>query len=447
VKTTATLLDDDRARLEIEVPPDRLEHDIEHTLHHLAHNVRIPGFRKGKVPPRIVYQRLGREEVLDETLREHLSRWYSDGVEVSPVKPVGRPEIDWERLPAEGEPFVFSAVVKVRPKGTLPDELALEAVRDEATLPEEALDAELERLRLAHAPLTAVEGRPAQLGDFVEIDFSASVNGRRSEGATAQGYHAELGSGRLLDGIEEGVVGMSAGETRDVTVGFPEDYPNSAFAGREAVFTITLHGISQRDPQPLGDQLARQASEFDTLTELRDDIAGVLRGRLDEQVAARYRSAVLDALGRVVEVELPDELIDEKTDELLYSLARGFERRGVSLDTWLQSTGKSPDEVRDELRPDAVDALRKEIALESLAERESVTVDDETLERTLREDAADQDDAEQLVQELLASDAKERVREDLRLRLALDRATELATPITPEKAAARPDPDPQTSGT
>jgi trigger factor len=143
-----------------------------------------------------------------------------------------------------------------------------------------------------------------------------------------------------------------------------------------------------------------------------------------------------------VEVELPDELVDEKTDELVYSLARGFERQGVSLAAWLQQTGRGPEQVRAELRPDAVDALRKEIALEALAERENVEVDDAELERLLREDGADQENLDELVQELLASDAKERMREDLRLRLALDRATELAKPTRPTSIS-----ESQTAGT
>jgi trigger factor len=442
VKTTATLLDDDRARLDIEVPADRLEHDIEHTLHHLAHHVRIPGFRKGKVPTRVVYQRLGREEVLDETMREHLSRWYTDALEVSPVKTVGRPEIEWEALPGEGEPFRFSAVVKVRPKGQLPKDLALEAPRDDAKLPPDEVDAEIERLQHDHAPLKAVSGRSAQPGDFVEIDFEAALDGRKAEGARAKGYHAELGSGRLLQGIEEGVVGMSPGETKDVEVAFPADYPSNTFRGKTVTFSLALHGIEERDLPALDDGLARLASEFDTLAELRGDIEQVLQARLDEEVDARYRSAVLDALGQAIEVELPEELVDEKTDELVYSLARGFERQGVSLAAWLQQTGRGPEQVRAELRPDAVDALRKEIALEALAEREQVEVDDAELERLLREDAADQENLDELVQELLASDAKERMREDLRLRLALDRATELAKPTRPTSIS-----ESQTSGT
>lgn len=431
VKTTATLLDDDRARLDIEVPADRLEHDIEHTLHHLAHQVRVPGFRKGKVPTRVVYQRLGREEVLDETMREHLSRWYTDALEVTTVKAVGRPEIEWEALPGEGEPLRFSALVKLRPKGQLPADLVLEAPRDDGALPADEIDAEVERLQLAYAPLKPVEGRPAQRGDFVEIDFEAAVDGRKAEGARAKGYHAELGSGRLLQGIEEGVVGMAVGERKDVEVTFPDDYPSSTFRGRTVTFSLALHGIEERDLPALDDGLARLASEFDTLVDLRGDIEQVLQARLDEEVEARYRSAVLDALGQAVEVELPEELVEEKTDELVYSLARGFERQGVSLAAWLQQTGRGPEQVRAELRPDAVDALRKEIALEALADREQVAVDDAELERVLREDAADQESVDEIVQELLASDAKERMREDLRLRLALDRATELATPTRP----------------
>src|SRR4051812_35199476 len=169
------MLEEGVARIDVEVPADRLAHDIEHTLGHLSTSVRIPGFRKGKVPPRIVMQRLGREEVLEETLREHLMRWYADALDESTLHPVGRPEIDWDALPGEGEPFRFSATVKLRPKGRLPEPLSLEAPRADADVPADEVARELERLQVSTSPLRDVADRAAQVGDFVELDFTATV--------------------------------------------------------------------------------------------------------------------------------------------------------------------------------------------------------------------------------------------------------------------------------
>src|SRR5690349_8012951 len=184
------MLEDGLARIDVEVPADRLAHDVEHTLGHLSASVRIPGFRKGKVPPRVVMQRLGREEVLEETLREHLMRWYADALDESPLHPVGRPEIDWETLPDDGEPFRFFATVKLRPKGVLPKDFTLEAPRAEVSVPEDEIERELERLQVATSPLKAVDDRPARMGDFVELDFSAEIGGKPVRGTAAMGYHA-----------------------------------------------------------------------------------------------------------------------------------------------------------------------------------------------------------------------------------------------------------------
>src|SRR3954471_16393210 len=161
------MLEEGLARINVEVPADRLAHDIEHTLHHLSASVRIPGFRKGKVPPRVVLQRLGRDEVLEEPLREHLMRWYADALEETPLHVVGRPEIDWDAFPPEGEPFRFNATVHLRPKGKLPEPLTLEAPRADAAVPAEEIERELERLQHATSPLVEVAGRPAKEGDFV----------------------------------------------------------------------------------------------------------------------------------------------------------------------------------------------------------------------------------------------------------------------------------------
>src|SRR3954452_30699 len=433
------MLEEGRARIDVEVPADRLGHDIDHTLGHLSTSVRIPGFRKGKVPPQVVLQRLGREEVLEETMREHLMRWYTDALEEVPLHPVGRPEIDFDELPREGEPFRFNATVHLRPKGSLPEPLAIEAPRAEVSAPADEIDRELERLRVETSPLRAVEGRPARTGDFVELDFSASIGGKPVKGTSALGYHAELGSGRLLEEIERGVLGMAPGERKQIEVDFPSDYPNSAFKGKTVVFDVELRALQERDVRPLDDAFAKDASEFDDLNALRADVAETLTGRLRREADAAYRSEVLTALGRAVDVDLPEELTADKTDELLLSLARGFARRGVSLAAWLRQTGKTPDDARAELRDEAVDTLKKEIALEAFADREGITVDDDQLQALVLEDAQDAglDDAENMVQEVLSSPSKESVREDVRLRLALDRAVEIAKPISLEQAEAR----------
>jgi trigger factor len=440
MRTETTLLDDNRARLEVEVPAERVEHDLQHTLGHLAHQVKVPGFRKGRVPPQVVLQRLGREEVLDETLREHLERWYGDALGYSRLKPIEPPDIDWKVLPDEGQPFHFTATVKLRPKATLPDPLVVEAPRQSDAVPEDVVERELEQLRNEGSPLMPVEGRGAVLGDFVELDFRGkAADSSDLPGAFAEGYHVQLGAGRILPEMEQALIGMRPDERTSIEVPFPADYPSPSLAGSTASFDLHLRAVTQRDLAPLDDDLARRVSEFDSLSELRADVERVIGERITKEVDGLYRGAVAQALGKVITLEMPDLMVQQRTGEMLMALARAVGERGIPFQRYLELRGQTVDDIQHELRDDAIEGLRRELALEALADRETIEVSDELLEERLREDAAAEgiDDFEQIVQEVLASPAKEDAREDLRLQLALDRAVALATPISPELFEAR----------
>ncbi len=440
MRTETTLLDGDRARLDVEVPAERVEHDLEHTLRHLAHQVRVPGFRKGRVPPQVVLQRLGREEVLDETLREHLERWYADALGVSRLKPIEQPDIDWKELPDEGEAFHFSATVRIRPKASLPDPLVLEAPRHDDSVPDELVERELEQLRREGSPLVPVTDRAAQAGDYVELDFRGrAADGSDLPGAVAEGYHVELGARRILPQMEEAIVGMRPGEQATIEVEFPEDYPSPSLAGTTATFDLNLRAVEQRELAPLDDELARRVSEFDSVDELRADVERVLGERIKREVDGLYRGAVGQALGRVVIIDLPDALIDQRVGELTMGLARAVGERGIPFRRYLELRGQTLEDVQAELRDDAIEGLRRELALEALADRDKIQVSDELLEERLRIDAIAEgiEDVDEILQQVLSSPAKEDAREDLRFQLALDRAVELATPIAPELAEAR----------
>jgi trigger factor len=436
VKTTTTMLEDGRARLEVELEAEQIEHDLHHTLGHLVDSAKIPGFRKGKVPPQVVLQRMGREEVFEETMREFLPSWVGAAIAEARLHPADRPSVDFERVPGEGEPFTFTAEFPLRQPGTLPEQLELEGVQEAIEIPAEEVDAELERLREEGAPLALVE-RPAQTGDYVEVDMHVTVNGKAVPEASTVGYLVPLGTGRTFEEIERALRGMSAGETRTTQLQLPSDYPDGKLRGRTADVELHVHAVRERRPQPLDDELARAVSEFDTLAELREAVEESFRSRLEALARARFRASVLASLGEALEVELSRYVVAGRVEELLGDLARNVERQGVPFTAFLAQSGRSIEEVTQALVPDAVGSLRRELALEAFAEREGVTVSDEELEVALREELADEDDVEAALQEVLASRAKEAARDELRLQRALDRACEIATPITAEQQAAR----------
>ena len=430
------MLEDGRARLEVELEPARVDHDLRHTLGHLVDSAKIPGFRKGKVPPAVVLQRMGRDEVFEETMREFLPAWVGEAIAESRLHPADRPSVDFDAVPGEGEPFTFTAEFPLRPTGTLPDNLELEGVQEDAEVPADEVDAELERLREETSPLVTVE-RPAQTGDFVEVDMHVSAGGKPVPEASTLGYLVQLGNGRTFEEIERALRGMSAGETRSAELPLPADYPDAKLRGRTAQVDLHVHSVRERQPRPLDDEFARASSEFDTLAELRAAIEDSYRERLEALARSRFRASVLSALGEAIDVDLPPYTVAGRVEELLGDLARNVERQGVPFGTFLAQTGRSMEQITQALLPDAIGSLRRELALEAFAEREHIEVTDADIESALREELAGDEDVDAAVQEVLASRAKEAARDELRLQRALDRACEVAKPITAEAQAAR----------
>ncbi len=365
------MLDDGRARLEVVLEPERVDHDLHHTLGHLVDGAKYPGFRPGKVPPAVVLQRMGREEVFEETMREHLPSWVGEAIAEARLHPADRPSVDFETVPAEGESFTFTAEFPLRPKGTLPDELKLEGVQEDVDVPAEEVDAELERLREESAPLVVVE-REAQTGDFVEVDMHVSANGKSVPEASTVGYLVQLGTGRTFEEIERSLRGMKAGETRHAELQLPAEYPDSKLRGRMADVELTVHSVREREPRPLDDDFAKGVSEFDTLAELRTAIEDSYRRRLEELAKSRFRASVLGSLGEALEVDLPPYTIAGRVEELLGDLARNIERQGVPFGTFLAQTGRTMEQVTQALLPDAIGSLHRELALEAFAERENI---------------------------------------------------------------------------
>src|SRR5438067_148730 len=274
--TTATReLGDSRVRVEVEVASETLEQELGSAARSIGRDLKIPGFRKGKVPPEVVLRRVGRDAVLDEAVRRALPGWYEQAVSDAGIAAVGDPHLDLAELPEKGSPLQFTIEVAVRPKAKLGKYKDLEVGRREPVATPGEVDRELEGLRESVASLENVD-RPAAKGDFVVIDFVGTIDGEPFEGGEARGYLLELGSGRLVEGFEEQLEGAPAGEDREVRVTFPDDYRAEALAGRDAVFATTVKEVKEKRLPALDDELA-EAGGFDTLDELRADIEGKLR--------------------------------------------------------------------------------------------------------------------------------------------------------------------------
>ncbi len=403
----------------------------------LGGQLRIPGFRKGKVPPPVVIRRLGREAVFDEALRSSLSEWYIDAIDTAGIAPIGEPDINFaEDVPGQGEPLAFSIEIGVRPTARLGQYKGLEVGRREPAVADDAVDADVERLRDRLATLDTVE-RPAETGDYVVVDYLGRVDGEPFPGGEGRDQLIELGSGRLVDGFEEQLIGASAGDERSISVTFPADYAPE-LAGKDATFDVTVGEVKAKRLPELDDDFASEASEFDTLAELREDIAGKLRHADEHAVEREFEQAVLEAAANEAEVELPDTLVHARAHEMLEQTFSALARQGIGKDTYLKIAGKDEEELAHEAEPEAAAALRREAVLAAVVAAEEIVPSDEDLLEALTS-AAERDgsDPAELMERLRKAGRLEELRQDVATSRAAELLVREATPITVEQAQAR----------
>ena len=437
VKTSVTELPESRVRVEAEVPAEEVERRVQQTARALGRELKVPGFRKGKVPPPVVLRRIGRETVVDETVRSALGGWYVEAIDGAGIAPVGDPELDVGQLPGQGENFSFSIEIGVRPIAELGSYEGLEVGRREPQVDEEAIDSELEALRQRLARLEAVE-RPAESGDFVVIDYAGAVDGEAFEGGTARDQMVELGSGRLVAGFEDQLIGASAGEQRTVQISFPDDYGAAPLAGRSASFEVTVKEVKAKELPDLDDDFASDAAGFDSLEELRADFSERLRQVDEREVDAEFREAAVDAAVAEAKVEVPARLVEARAAELWQRLLATLERQGVSKEAYLGMSGRTEEDIVAEARPEAEQALRREAVLAAIVEAEGIEPSEEELLEALEQSAEREGtSAKKLLERLRDSGRLAGLREDVATRKAVDLVAERATPIPIERAQAR----------
>jgi trigger factor len=442
METTVKELPDSRVRVEVDVDPQDVEGSINETARQLGQDMKLPGFRKGKVPPEMVVQRLGRETVLTQALESSLGDWYERAMVESGVNPVGDPKLDLSDLPEQGKPLRFSIEVAVRPGAELGEYKGLEVGREEPEVPEEAVEAELNRLREGFAKLNPVD-RAAKEGDVALIDYEGKIDGEPFEGGAARDYLLELGEGRVLPELEQALDGAKAGDERKATVNFPDDYPAEEVAGKPAEFDIKVKEVREKELPELNDDFAAEASEFDTLAELRDHISGQIREILDRQIAERFRESALDAAVAKAKVELPKPVVDARAEEMWRRVERTLRRQGMEPDSYLQIQGKTREEMIEQARPEAEQALKREAVLEAVANAEGIEISEEDELEALQVPPGHEDhghpEAADALKEIRESGREELLKQDLRMRRALELIAEEATPIPLEQAQARED--------
>ncbi|HEV7771212.1 MAG TPA: trigger factor [Solirubrobacterales bacterium] len=438
MKTTLKELPNSRVEVEAEVPATDVEKATSRTARAMAKEMRMPGFRAGKAPPSLVIQRLGFGPVLQEAIRDALPEWYEAALFDAGVSPIGDPSIEMVSTPEdEGQPLQFKFQVGVRPPAQLGDYKGLEVGKAEQEVPDEIVDTEVERVREGFARLEQVE-RAAAEGDSLLIDFEGFVDGSAFQGGAAEDYLLALGSNQLIEGFEEQLVGASAGEEREVNVTFPTDYQAEHLAGEDAVFKVKVKEVREKVLPELDDDFAADASEFDTLEELRDDIREKVGAALGSRAEEDFRMAAIDAAVAEANVEVPEELATARATERWERMERQLAQRGMDPNQFLQMQGKSREELIEETREDAEKELKREAVVTAIAEAEAIEVSDEEMVEALEHSAEhERISPEKLLERLRQSGRDALIREDLQARKAIELVAEAAKPIPKEEADAR----------
>jgi trigger factor len=436
VKTKTTELPDSRVRVEVEVPTEALERELKTAASQLGREMRVPGFRSGKVPPEVVLQQVGREAVLDEAVRRGLPGWYEEALADAGIQTVGDPQVDLNDLPEKGAALAFTIEVGVVPPAELGEYKGVEVGRREPKVDDQEVQAELERIRESLASLENVD-REAGDGDYVVMDYVGSVDGTPFEGGEGRGQVVELGSGRLIPGFEEQLAGASAGEERTVELTFPDDYPAEELAGKNASFAVEVKKVKEKRLPELDDDFAVEAGGYDSLDELRAEIEARVGQAEERAIEGEFREAAVDAVVDQAKIEVPHELVHSKAHEMWHRTSNRLAAQGINPEQYLQMTGKTEEELVVESESDAETALKREAVLAAIVQAEGIEVTAEEIETALRASAPPDASDKQLKRALKrarSQGADEALREDIAMRKAVDLVVENAKPISVDEA-------------
>ncbi len=368
MKSTVEHLSPTRVRLNVEVPFAELEPDFDRAFKQLAKQVRLPGFRPGKAPRKLLEARIGRGAVLEQVVNDALPSRYSEAVTSTDVKPLGQPDIEVTKI-EDGQELVFTAEVDVRPAISVPELSTLKISVDPVEVTESDVDQELQALRARFGTLTGVE-RPVETGDFVSIDLSAAVDGEDVPDAATEGLSHEVGSGQLIEGLDDALMGMAAGDTNEFTTKLVA----GTHAGREAQVTVKVGSVKVRELPEADDEFAQLASEFDTIEELKASLNEQVKRYKTIQQAEQIRDAALEVLLEQVHVPLPENIVQAQIDQTIHQAIHGLDHDEDRLADLLAEQGSSREEFDADARKNAEKAVKTQLLMDAIADDLNIEV-------------------------------------------------------------------------
>lgn len=366
--------------LTIEVEAAKVNEGLDAAFKKVVKQVNVPGFRKGKMPRGMFEKRFGVESLYQDALDFILPEAYAKAIEETGIDPIDRPEIDVEQM-EKGKDLVFTAKVQVKPEVKLGDYKGLEVEKMETEVTAEDVEAELTSLQEKQAELAVKEDGKAEEGDTVTMDFEGFVDGEAFEGGQAENYSLELGSGQFIPGFEEQLVGVAAGEEKEVEVNFPEEYHAAELAGKPATFKVKVHEIKAKELPALDDEFAKDADEeVETLAELKEKIEKRLQESKKNEAETAVRETLVNKASDNAEVEIPEVMVKAEVDRMMQEFEQRLQMQGMNLDLYFQFSGQSEEDLRGQMTEDARKRVRTNLTLEAIAAAENLEVTDEEAE-------------------------------------------------------------------
>ena len=384
MKATADRIEKNTVLLEIEVDSDQFSKALGEAYRKVVKNVNIPGFRKGKVPKKVIERYFGKEALYNEAVETLIPDAYMKAIEEKNIIPIDQPQMELVQV-EEGKPVIFKATVTVKPEVELGQYTDLELIQPIIEVTEEDLMKELEGLQNRYAKLINLDEGQVQNGDTVIMDFVGKSEGEEFAGGKAQDYSLQVGSGSFIAGFEEQMLGMSTGEIKEIQVTFPLEYHAENLAGKDAEFTVTVKSIKRKEIAPLDDEFAKDVSEFDTLEELREDLLNKLKLTAEAEAKHMLEEQAVEKAVANAEVEIPEILINAQIDDMVANMERRLMSQKVSLDDYLKYTNSSKEQLRTEMHFDADRIVKNSLVLEAIGKAFNIEVTEEEIEQSFQE--------------------------------------------------------------
>lgn len=380
MRTSVEKIEKNQVRLKIEVDAQEFEKSIEKAYHKNKKNIAVPGFRKGKAPRKIIEHYYGEGIFYEDALNEACPEAYIKAVEETGIEPVDQPDIEIIQV-GSGQNLIFNATVTVKPEVELGEYKGIEIEKVEYNVTDQDVEDRIEQVREQNARWISVEDGPAKEGDRLTIDFKGYINGEAFEGGSAENFALELGSGQFIPGFEEQLVGVKAGEEKEIKVTFPEDYHAEDLKGKEATFVVKVHDIKEKELPALDDDFAKDVSEFDTLDEYKADIKSSMERNAQEAAKAEMENKLIEKISENAKVDIPDVMVERQLDTMMRDFDFQLRFQGMDLERYVNIIGMSMDDFRAQYKDEAYNRVKNQLVIEKIIQVEKIVVTEEDFEK------------------------------------------------------------------